>query len=230
VINQKLGWLYRRYDTKRRFIRCGVVNEKTYLRSSPRLVIVLREPNSSDRDWSLPKFLREELERFERGQKFQYPYFWKTWKPIGIWSYAIHRGFDKYANLDSERIAVKGLSYIGMTNLKKTGGRSTAHYPTIKKHAEKYRDLWQNELEIMDPEIILCGGTFEILAELLGLKPRKTRTGLRYAQWELNGHRVLLVGCNHPASRESKKQQYNELRKALLELHKKGLWHSRSVS
>lgn len=136
--------------------------------------------------------------------------------------------------MDSAQKAAKGLYYIGITNLKKTGGGSTADIATIKKHAEKYRDLWQNELEIMDPEIILCGGTFWIIADILNeqlvRKPQHTRTRLWYAQWELNGHRVLLVDCYHPANRDSKKPQYNELRKALLELHKKGLWHSRSVS
>lgn len=165
------------------------------------------------------EFLKGEVCKGLSGQDI-YP----MWKVIGIWSYAIRNGFPWYGDINTVRTAAEGLKYIGMTNLKKSGGGSTANNRVIYEYAKKTIPLWKQELEVMDPDIIICCGTFWTVAELLDLTGERTATGLRYSIWQRGKRDSLIVSIYHPAIRGRKDMLYAFLKEALLELHAKGFW------
>ena len=223
VISKKLQELYKRYSSpNEHLVPCGVVNQEAYGSSSPKLVCVLREPNDPEQTpgWTIVRFLQKQVEGGLRGQSI-YP----MWKVVGIWSYAIRNGFPRYGDINTVQISAEGLKYIGMTNLKKSGGGGTANYRAIREYAKKTTELWKSELEIMDPDIILCCGTFWIVTELLGLGIGQTAAGLPYSVWERDSGDSLLLSIYHPASRFRKAMLYAFLKEALVELHEKGFWH-----
>lgn len=222
MISERLQELYEPYlQGNEHFVPCGVVDEEAYLSSEPKLVILLREVNDPQqkRGWSVPGFLRGQVRRGLDGKSI-YP----MWKRVGIWSYAIHNGFPRYKDLDSSRTAVEGLKLIGMTNLKKSGGGGLSNMKVIRKCAEETVGLWKQELEIMDPEIILCGRTYRIVTELLGLKHKQMASGLWYSIWQRCDRCSLVVQFYHPSYRGSSHMLYALLKEGFLELREKALW------
>jgi len=225
VISEKLDELYERYKRQlpqnEHFVRCGIVNEEAYQASSPKLVFVLKEVNypRPPPGWSMVGFLQGQVKRGLSRQSVH-----RTWEKIGIWSYAIHNNFPRYDDINTVQFAAEGLNCIGMTNLKKSGGGGVANNRVIREHGERMRELWKLELGIMNPDIIICCGTFGIVAPLLGLTGSKTATGCYYSSWEHGSGSSLLVSTCHPAIRAKKDMLYALLKESLLELQEKGFW------
>jgi len=225
VISERLQELYQGYlSQNEHFVPCGVVNEEVYEASSPKLVFLLKEVNDrrQERGWSMVGFLRKQVERGLNGQHMEHP---QTWKVIGVWSYAIHNNFPRYGDINTVQIAARGLRCIGMTNLKKSGGGGVANNRVIREHAERMRELWKLELEIMNPDIVICCGTFGIVAPLLGLTGSKMATGYYYSPWKHGSGSSLLISTYHPASRVKKDKLYAFLKEGLQELRERGFWH-----
>ena len=52
TIKKKLDNLYDKFGVGRKFgVKCGVVDEKKYLRQRIKIVFLLKEPNSDAKDW-----------------------------------------------------------------------------------------------------------------------------------------------------------------------------------
>lgn len=222
MISEALQELYRPYlGGNEHFVPCGVVNEEAYLSNKPKLVFVLREVNDPEQKpgWSMVDFLCRQVSRGLKGHSI-YP----MWKRVGIWSYAIRNGFPRYRDLDSSLVAAEGLKYIGMTNLKKSGGGSVSDMEIIRKYAKATLTLWKRELEIMNPEVILCGRTYRIVSELLELKRQETASGLWYSIWQHDNNSSLIFAFYHPSYRGSSSMLYALLKESFLELRERGLW------
>lgn len=225
MISEKLQELYelhkRQLSPNEHFVPCGIVDQEAYEASTPKLVFLLKEVNDPKQTpgWSMVGFLQDQVKRGLSGQSI-YP----MWKELGIWSYAIRNDFPRYGEINTVQVAAEGLKCVGMTNLKKSGGGGTSNYRVIRECAAKTIELWKSELEIMTPDIIICCGTFWIVAPLLGLIPTKTATGWSFSSWERGNGNSLLVSTYHPAIRGRKDMLYAFLKEGLLELQQKGFW------
>jgi hypothetical protein len=221
VIVEKLKELYEQYSSSdEHFVRCGVVNEEAYESRSPKLVFVLKEPN--DPNHRLRSMVpTNQVKRGLSGQTM-----FRIWKAVGIWSYGIHNGFPTYEEISTVQSSAQGLNWVGVTNLKKSGGTGTSNYRVIREHATRTIELWKSELEIMGPDIIICCGTYRIVTDLLRLKKLPTTAGLSYSIWKRDSGDILLLRSYHPASRFAKGVVYARLKEALLELHERGFWRS----
>ena len=230
MISERLQELYDQYSSldahlvpEGNFGCCGVVDEEKYESSTPKLVYVLKEPNNKRKrpKWSIPAFLQQQVSKGSCGK-----HIYHMWKVVGIWSYAIRNGFPDYNDINTVHISAEGLKYIGMTNLKKSEGGGTANRRAVREYAKKTVTLWKSELEIMNPDIILCCGTFDIVTKLLGLVTCQTAVGRRYSIWQHDSGHSLLLSIYHPACRFRKAKVYTLLKEALVELQEKGFWHS----
>jgi hypothetical protein len=222
LINEKLHDLYIHYygeDYKKKIIPCGIVDENAYSASKPRIAFVLKEPHSKDVGWSIPCGLLRNVDRGSLGFEKKYAY---TWNQAGVWAYAIHNGFRDYKELCKPVLIAEGIRSIGMTNLKKTGGESVAVPKTIQNHASSDVDLWQHELEIMDPDLIICGRTYKYVVNNLGLKGEKIfedKDQPYYcARWEINGHSTFILQFWHPGCRKNRARLTELLRMLLRRL------------
>jgi hypothetical protein len=230
VINQKLGHLYSSYFGRRKnnIIRCGIVSEPEYSSRRPRIVFFLKEANSNDKGWSWPKTVRDQVVKVAHGG-----YFDSDWRAtgytVGTWAYALHFGFKRHDSLTLDD-AAEGLRYVGMTNVKKEPGQPNSDAEEIRKRARRDVRLWRRELEIMDPDLIVCGGypVFDSVADLLELDKHKLcRAGkdIRYSLWELDGHRVVILDFYHPAyvQHENPAKLYRRLEKVISTMNRKQL-------
>lgn len=227
VINSKLENLYRTYygDSYANNIPCGVVDEETYANIYPKIVFILREPHSDEIGWSLQKGLKRNVEKGLKGISLEKNYMY-TWRQAGVWAYSIVYGFDSYSVLKKDIYVAKGLRAIGMTNLKKTGGKASSNLNEISYYATKEKELWQKELEIMNPDLVICGSTYQDVQRNLGLDKlllfKIDGKTYFYSVGTIGLKQYIILDFWHPALRKSRENTLSDLKLLISELKHKG--------
>lgn len=200
-INQRLNDLYVtwRQNHPGHFVGGGVIDEGRYSATDVKLLFLLKEVNDRDQseDWSLVDFIHRQSEDTR---------YHLTFEIIGLWSFGLMNGLPCYQQLlhSKEKHVREGLSGISITNLKKTGGTGGSEIDEIRRYALETKNLWTEEIKIMNPDVVVCGGTFTIVQEILGFTPVVTSSGTRV------GHclNTTFVDFYHPRYRISPKVLY----------------------
>jgi hypothetical protein len=206
MINENLESLYKSYYGENQKVpcRCGVAYEDEYLSHKPKIVFVLKEPHSDKPEIDIMVGLRRQVQRGLKGQPLERKWAY-TWVQAGIWTYAIHNGFKSYPELRKPLFEAQGIQALGMTNLKKSGGGPSAISKKVNKEARDGADLWRRELEAMQPDLIICGSTYQDVIKNLGLEKillLKTKDETyHYSIWKYNGHTSILLKFWHPGRR-----------------------------
>lgn len=158
----------------------GIVDEKVYATQEKKLLFLLKEVIDESRaeTWSLVDFINKQISSNS---------FLTIWKRVGELSYGLHNRFPPYhsdvTNSFHDRHIAEGLRSIAMTNLKKTGGSNQSDIQEIREHAKRNKELLQSELRIMKPDLVVCGGTFNIVCEVFEIDASISNSGARTAKW-----------------------------------------------
>ncbi len=226
MIQEQLNRLYQPYLSSRtRFVPCGLVNESLYTKSRTRVLWLLKDPNDPEPEagkiweqWDLPGQLLFNITQKRWGGR-------TMWKVIGALTYGMQQNrFPPYrTSYDNEENICDGLRMIGVTNLKKTGGGSTSKNEEIHAAANDDIELWSEEIRIMAPHLVVCGGTYHFINQPLGIIDRLLQVGRWYAIYDFNGHECVLLDMHHPAYRVSGVLHYSFFKDCVLELRTKGL-------
>ena len=172
-----------------RFIDDGIVCvEKWENQLSPRVCFFLKEAYTSNENGYN---LTEELHNASNP--------WTMWKKIAIWTQAIHNAFDnkrEYNDKDLRANEKEIIDRISVVNVKKSNGQHSSDYDDLKKYAEEDKAEIKKELEIIQPDIIVCGNNFSLLKIVLGeeLKDNDTWNSM-IAMW----NDTLVIDYYHPA-------------------------------
>jgi hypothetical protein len=212
---QLYSWHQRQDDC---FIPCGLVNEEQSLSSSPRVVGLLREVNSADKDWKLPLLLSNAAKRVLSGRQFSKAGVWTTWRFGGLLVQALHHGLPMSIDVASWQDAAEGLQTLGVTNLKKIPGGGTAKRNEIRAYARRDVNLWWQEIELMNPDIVLCGGTFDDVAHTIGFKHTWRWAGVRFGSLARPDSVPVFADMYHPAFRRRHVDYYQRISPGLQKL------------
>lgn len=91
---------------------------------------------------------------------------------VAIWTQAIYNAFnDNICEYDDEVLRSKEkeiIDRIAVVNVKKSNGGSESEYEDLKKYALEDRLEIKRELEIIQPDIIVCGNNLSLLKLVLG--------------------------------------------------------------
>lgn len=229
MINKELKNLYTQYYREKveMIIPCGVVDESIYLASKPRIVFVLKEPHTGDTGWTIPGGLWRQVQRGLKEKPFQRGYAY-TWVQAGVWAYAILNGFRSYRELSKPLFRAQGIQAVGMTNLKKTGGGAASNREVISKHAKSEVNLWQKELEIMAPDLVICGNTYRDVTDNLKLPKNwlltHKKTHFFYSLWDLGAHKTIILRFWHPARRGNRAETLKLLEQLIDKIQEKELF------
>ena len=91
----------------------------------------------------------------------------------------------------------KNTDCIAVINIKKSNGQSQSDDKELAAYAEADQDFLRRELDIINPDIILCGNTGDCLRTILGDSWKDNETAMTmFGQW--NGK--LVIDYYHPAS------------------------------
>lgn len=129
------------------FIPDGVFDEEEYMNQKCKILFVLKEANWEGGNEDLCKYLLSE----------ESPTYWKTWNNIARWSKAILEGGD-YQEKVSRSDKSLWLRKVAFMNLKKVGGNERADNATIYNYAERDKAFIKRQIEIYEPDIIICCG------------------------------------------------------------------------
>lgn len=206
-VNQDLESLYNKWRNEgSHFVSGGVIDEQMFDTAEVKMMMLLKEVNDTEQveNWSLVKLIQDQI---ERGQ------FYPTWKRVGEWSFGLEQGFPYYQKIYEYNIP-EGLINIATTNLKKSGGSGESDNEIIKNHAIEDKELWTNEIEIIQPDVVICGGTFPIVQDILKFDVQSCGSGALFGR-ALN---TTFIGFYHPQYRISPKVLYSYFKETMQSL------------
>ncbi|MCH8011026.1 MAG: hypothetical protein IIA61_03605 [Candidatus Marinimicrobia bacterium] len=227
MIQEQLDRLYKLKKQGRvRFVNCGLVNEDLYSNARTKVLWLLKDPNDPEPDdikdwkpWNLPEQIRVNIKEKYWARRIM-------WKVVGALTYGMQQSdFPPFRTCyDSEAMNIcNGLGMIGVTNLKKSGGGGSSKNIEILTVAREDIDLWTEEIRIMAPHIVICGGIYGYIKKPLGLFDKLLQAGGRYAIHNFDGHQCILLDMHHPAYRVSVALMFAFFKDCIEELRFKGL-------
>lgn len=190
----------------------GVVSWCNYANSAIKILFVLKEVNSDERNWDLREFLKD------GGGSY-------TWNNITRWIIGIRNinidyDWSTIENIEPEQRR-EYLDTVAAINLKKaTGGKAVADNDIICKHALNDSDLLKRQVDIYEPDLIICCGTsdafFKSIYKDIKVDWRMTHNGVWYV---IDGKRTI-IDYKHPEARVFANFLYYPLMDALREISK----------
>ena len=206
------------------FISDGPIDISTWNNRSTgkHILFLLKEAYGESEDWSLNDWLKR------TGPSTN------LWYRVVEWTYGIsNTSKDEIARYSPGEISfdrVDGmpnewLKQIAIVNIKKSGGRSSSDYEEIMLYAEADKEELLKEIELIDPDIIVCGATASNLDFLLdGTLKEKPCDNWYYYTSYLGNRERLVIDYYHPANRYPAMLNYygiaNIYQQALIEKEK----------
>ena len=181
------------------FIKDGIVDIKKY--ESPHILFVLRDMNCS-----VPNDLCENLRTYGSGAK--------TWCNVGRWIKALLDSNEEYPYEMSSPKRIEQISRVAVMNIKKEGGTARAEGKSLVSFAREQKEMILKQIEICDPDIIICCGqgmknapsnavilekeVFGINADWYKIPSYALPRDWHYFYTEINGRKVPVVSFCHP--------------------------------
>lgn len=152
------------------FIPDGIVDETTWKMVKPgkRILYILKEAYEDDhnkKQWSLNKELRD------------YGPWNSIWNRVCEWTRGIHETTEekiarytpasKMGN-NGTMSANEWLRKIAVMNIKKSGGLNKSDYGEISAYADADAQEIIREIELINPDIVVCGATFADINRITG--------------------------------------------------------------
>lgn len=208
------------------FIADGIVNPEVWVQQDTRILFLLKEAYvsgnydfSSDRD-SLTSWL------------FSNDISGYTYNHVAEWTQGIIAAsqgnqleFDSWLGVegrnrkiyDKERSEL--LQKIAVVNIKKYGGVRQSGIDDLYYHCIKHADLLREQIELANPTVIVCGGTFGMLRclYLMMPQPKKNEYGIKFNDRSI-------IQAPHPNSRISAEDNFKLVVDAYLKASQEELY------
>ena len=218
MLKEKEKVLFARWKEERGykyFISDGILDEDEWNRQTYKILFVLKEANWENGNADLCEFLLSESS----------PSYWKTWNNVARWAKALLEQGD-YPRSVSKADKSYWLRKVATMNLKKVGGDAVAENETIREYAEKDRRYLKEQIELYNPDIIICcgrgnGKNADILHDIVSdssqvseWKEPITDKKYNYFVAKIDGKQVPIVSFYHPQMRgghDKFKRHYEEM-------------------
>lgn len=178
------------------FIRDGVVNLNVWEKQDKRIAFLLKEAYGDNSEWDLKEMLRVKSP-------------WSSiWRRVAEWTYGIQNTtVDKIAKYEPEKISMEEnnmlLNQIAVFNLKKSGGEPQSNPNEIKAYANADRIEIKRQLELINPDIVVCGNTMSALNQIYdcSIKTESSHNdNWYYFTNVIGGKKRLVLDYYHPAN------------------------------
>ncbi len=148
-------WRQSREEYEDKFSKDGIIKESAWLGASPKLLFLLKETND------FPDDIRVLI-----------PNYWKgLWVNVGRWAYGLQKtakgcipSFTEASQPHNYKTAGESSAIM---NLKKSPGKNQSNMEEIRGKAQYDKDFIKEELDIIQPEIVVCGAKFEIAKKII---------------------------------------------------------------
>lgn len=208
-------------DTGAIFVTDGVVDEEAWLRANTKVLYLLKEVNGAEKSWDE----RDYLKRYNSAPEYIATHS-QTINNLMRWQYGITYGKsmswnDVESALKNKEVQDKVLSELCLVNAKKTAGGGLVDWNEFGNYFDKdiNRTYLRQQLELYEPDFVICGGTAYYLSCLYGLEYsdwKETSRGVRY----MKCGKTVYIDFSHPNNRGPKNLIYYGLLDAVCEIRK----------
>lgn len=168
------------------FISDGIINEHEYNNAKTKILFLTKEPNSPNKEeWDFRQVWNEQVRYIFASR-------------ISEWTYGLLDGFKPYSTIKYEE-KLAAIKKIALMNIKKVGGGGSSNEIEILAHLKTNMALLNRQIEIINPELIILGVSWDSIKSNL----------IKNTKWEDSGYNVDLCNWNgkkvidfyHPSSR-----------------------------
>lgn len=181
-----------------KFIPDGIVNPALWNDSNHKKILyVLKEAyaREDEKEYDLAEWLCK-----DHPEK-------NLWNRVARWTYGIQntdaKVIARYVPRIDGKLRNECFEQIAVLNLKKSNGVSQSVTEEIAAYAKSDREEIIRELQLIDPDIVICGSTFKILySAVFGNEPLKEdqKCDNWYYYRNLDGKERLYIDYYHPAN------------------------------
>jgi len=147
----------------------GIIDEVKFINAKQKILWILKEPYG-DAGFSYADYINKKF-IFQK----PFPTSGNMWSKIIYINYGILNGFQFWNDipfLNENQQVFDALKQCALINLSKLPGETSSPDLHIKELYEKNRSLIHEQINFINPEIIICGGTLKfIMEDLPNLKP-----------------------------------------------------------
>lgn len=194
-------------EGKQRFVKDGVLCAAKYLSSTPKICFLLKEAHFA-RTGSLVKWLNK------GGMT-------PMWATVAEWASGLQRTTaagplpKKPALTDNAKTEL--LRSVAIVNVKKSEGVESSDYSDLLDYVEADQDLLRRQIELLDPDVIVCGNNSSFLRVLYdaGITPKRKVDDageIDHKKMLANGYIVfngrIILDYYHPANQFPSKLNY----------------------
>ncbi len=199
------------------FIPDGVVDEDAWNRAGTKILFLLREVNDCPAGFDERNYLKY---YFDPKHKYMHS---PTIDNLILWAYGIQKlpKFTSWSDVENNAYASNVLESVALVNIKKTSGGGTVDWDSFDKYfsTELNREYIKEQLQIYNPDVVICGGTAYYLSCLYPDKFdeaywKMTSRGIRYTKV----HDTIYIDYKHPNIRAPKNIMYYALMDAVKEI------------
>lgn len=181
------------------FIEDGIVDQDVWngLPAGKKILFLLKEGYHDDKENDKEYALNQSLNKYGP---------WNTiWNRISAWTYGIintdENVIAKYRSF-THKEANEYLHKIAFINIKKSNGQHSSSYDEIAAYALFDKEEILKEIELIDPDIIICGSTMYALNKMLDEPINKIRNENWFYYSSAIGNRErLFIDVYHPSNR-----------------------------
>ncbi len=178
----------------------GVFDDEEWKKPSKKILFIMKDTN---------KFEGDLKTLFENGPKYQ------MWHTISRWAGGILNNFPEFEEIDNRSAKKANIKKIASINLKKTSGGASSNMRIINAYAHAGKELLLEQIDEIQPEIIVACGTFDSVIWLLDLKvnPDKPHECPVFEETR----NIWVIPWIHPGRVDNRKT-YNKLKKLFSKL------------
>ena len=181
------------------FIRDGIIDETLFNQADLKILFITKEANDPGQtvNWDFREWWRENI---------RYAFSYR----LAEWSFGLLNDFPCYDKVwEKEGAAHEALKRVAFMNVKKSGGSGKSDFNTILNHIQNNIKFIRREIEIIEPEVIITGLSWQGLRDELfpGLKWVKSGYSVHIARFK----QAKVIDFYHPSSRNAPAAVYSLL-------------------
>lgn len=190
-------WKERPIHEGKLFITDGIMNKEKWEKSNVKILFLLKEAYDSDPDkikgWDLPSLISK------KGISA------KMWKSMSQWAYGLNKIHETGVIQPFVEKGSELANYLfssAVVNIKKSSGKSNSNTKNLASYLESDWDLIEKQIHKIDPDIVVCGNTWNLINKKLDNIER-----ISDMIYKADGNRVY-IDVYHPANQYSYKLNY----------------------
>lgn len=155
------------------FIRDGIINIENWKKQKVRICFILNEPGGYSDIEKFPNGADLAADWNERGSFSTFMF------KLVVWTKAIQDSFVApitYNKQEVMKIRDELIRSIAIVNIKKTDGQKRSDFELLQRFANEDAEELKKELELVNPNIIICGENFKFLR---GKRPEGQEEGAK---------------------------------------------------